>query len=356
MKIHKLLGLILLVITVAFTAGCGKKEESKVTTQVAARVNAEEITVSQVNAALRRAPNLPPDVQDKARHEILGKLIDQQLAKQAAIEEKLDRTPEIVQTIEAARDEILARAYLQKFAAKQPKPSPASVKKYYDEHPELFAERRIYSLEELLVQPADGLAAKLQEVIAKAKSMQDVAAWLNSQNIKFAANQGVRAAEAIPLELLPKLQKMKDGEIKLFEVNNGLQIFRLAASKAAPVDEAMARPRIEQYLFNRHTTEVVTAEMKRLKDKADITLMGEFSESAETVAAKAKAKGEAAAKAEAEEKAKAQAQADAAARAEELARARRAAEAKAEAEAKSTPPKPVSLPQDSIERGISGIK
>ena len=369
------------LIVATFLASCGKKEEPKVTTQVAARVNAEEITVSQVNSVLSRTPNIPPETAGKAKREILGKLIDQHLAKQAAIEKKLDRTPAIVQAIEASRSEILARAYLQQIAANQAKPSPETISKYYAEHPELFAERRIYSIEELLIQQADGLTPKLQAQVAKAKSLQEIVGWLKSQNIKFAANSGVRPAEALPLDLLPKLQAMKDGEIKLIETAGGLQIFRLAASKAAPVDQATATPRIEQFLINRSATETVAAEIKHLKDKADIAYMGEFAESTEAAEAKTKAAAEAAAKAKTQAAEKAKADAEAQARAEELSKTRKAAEAKAQvesaaqieeaakarraAEAKAradeearakAAPKGTSLQQENIEKGLRGIK
>ena len=370
------------LIIAAFIAGCGKKEEAaKAATQVAARVNTEEITVSQINSVLSRNPKIPPEAADKAKREILGKLIDQQLAKQAAIEKKLDRTPAVVQAIEAARDEILARSYLQQVASQQTKPSPETISKYYTEHPELFSERRIFSLEELLVPRTEGLAAKLQAQIAKAKTLQDVVAWLKSQNIKFAANRGVRPAEALPLDMLPKLQTMKDGEIKMIEAAGGLQIFRLDGSKSAPVDLPTAAPRIEQYLNNRSAAEVVAAEMKRLKDKADIAYMGEFAETAESTEAKAKAKTEAAAKAKEQAAAKTKADAEAQARSEELSKARKAAEAKAQAETTTqveeaakarraaeakaradeeakakAAPKGTQLQQENIEKGLRGIK
>jgi hypothetical protein len=211
--------------------------------------------------------------------------------------------------------------------------------------------------------------------------MQDITGWLKSQDAKFTANSGVRAAEQIPLEILPKLQEMKDGVIQLFETPDGrLQVIRIVASKPAPVDEATAAPRIQQFLFNRRSSDAVAKEMKRLKDKAEIAYVGEFA--GDAAAAEAKAKAEAGAKAKAladvmarekaeaqsrsEEMAKARREAEAKARleekdrAEEIARARRAAEAQArleaEVKAKSSSSKAVPVPQESIEKGVRGLK
>ena len=263
-----------------------------------------------------------------------------------------------MQVIEASKSEILARAYLEQIAAAQPKPTAEEVKKYYAEHPELFAQRRIFNLEEIVVQPKEGLADGLREKAAKARSMQEIAAWLKSQDAKFAESRGVRAAEQIPLELLPKLQTFKDGEIRLIEADGRLQVFRVVATKEAPVDEATATPRIEQFLFNQRSKEAIVKEMQRLKDAANIVYAGEFASDAAAAEAQTKAAAEAEAKALADAKAKAEAEAEA--RAEELAKARAAAETKArleaEAKAKDVPSKPVQLPQQNIEKGVGGLK
>lgn len=243
MKTRSLPIITALLLAAALIAGCGKKDDTqkgeakdkdKAASQVAAKVNAEEITVHQINNILARNPKIPPEAAAQAKHEILSRLIDQQLAKQQAVEKKLDRSPKVVQAVEAARNEILARAYLEQITTAQAKPTPEDVKKYYTEHPELFSQRRIFNLEEIVVAGQEGLAAKLREQVTKAKSLQDVAAWLKGQNIPFAPNRGVRAAEALPLEILPKVHAMKDGEIKVVESGERLFVFRLAGSQSAP--------------------------------------------------------------------------------------------------------------------------
>lgn len=273
------------VVLLSFAlAACGRGEH-KPASQVAARVNSDEITVHQVNNVLARAPNLPAEAAAKAKHEIVDRLIEEQLAKQQAIEKKLDRSPGVVQAIEAARSEILARAYLQQLAAAQAKPTPDEVKKYYAAHPELFSERRLYVLEEIALQRKDDLVAPLRERVAKAKSMQEIGEWLKAREVQYMVNRGARAAEQIPLDLLPQLSAMKDGDIQLMESEGRLDVVRRVASKPAPVDEATATPRIEQFLFARRSGEIVAEEMKRLKSKAKIEYVGEFAQDAPKAAA-----------------------------------------------------------------------
>ena len=275
----------LALLSAALASGCSKSDEDKAT-QVAAKVNSDEITVHQINYVLARQKNVPPDSADKIKREILNKLINEELAKQQAVKQKLDRLPGVLQAIEASKTEILARAYFEQIAAAQPKPTDVDIKKYYQDHPELFAQRRIFNLEEILVLPEADLTAGLRDEVAKAHSMQDIATWLKSQDAKFAETRGTRAAEDIPLDLLPKLQTMKDGEFQLIETKGPLQVFHLVSSTTAPVDETKASPRIERFLFNQRSAEAIAKEMKQIKENAHIVYVGEFAK--ETTASEGK--------------------------------------------------------------------
>ena len=348
------------VLVLAVAGGCGKKDDDKkkAATQVAAKVNADEITVHQVNAVLSRTPNLPPEAAPRAKREILTRLVDQQLAVQQAIKTKLDRSPPVVQTLEAARAEILARAYADSIAKAQPRPVADEVKKYYAEHPELFAQRRIYSLEEIGVRGKEDLGAALREQVGKARSLKEIVVWLQAQKIAFTPNVGARTAEQVPMEMLPGLQKMKDGEIQVFATPGGFSVVRVAASKSEPVSEEKAAPVIQQFLFNRRSGEAVAAEMKALKAAAKIEYLGEFTADLAEAEAKAKAEAEAAAKAKAAAKGKAEAEAQG--RADEATKVRKGAEERARLEAeeraKAAPSKAAPLPQKTLEKGVGGLR
>ena len=264
----------------ALLIGCGKDGDKKVATQVAAKVNSDEITVHQVNGVLARNPNLPPEAAARAKRQIVDRLIDQELARQQAIEKKLDRSPDVVQALEAAKTEILARAYLRHVANAQGKPTPEEIKGYYEEHPELFAQRRVYMLEEINLTAKDDVAGELRAQVPKLRTMQAIAEWLKNREVQFTVNRGARAAEQLPLELLPKFSTMRDGDISVLESGQRIMVVRVVATKTAPIDEAKAAPAIHQYLFNRRSSDLIAEEMKRLKSEAKIEYVGEFAEGA----------------------------------------------------------------------------
>lgn len=274
----------LLIIAAALAlAGCGNKDGKAAATQVAAKVDSEEITVYQINDVLSRtrtAGATPEEVQGLSR-EVLEKLIDQQLAVGAATANKLQRTPEIVSRLEAARREILAQAYAQQIAAAVPKPGSAEIRKYHDDHPQLFAQRRVFNVQEVVVPGADkAVAAQLQTFAAGDKSLESATAWLKEKKIKYATGSATRAAEQIPLEMLGQVAGLRDGQSTVFEAPQGVTMVRVVSSQAAPVAEDKALPAVEQYLTNQRAREAVLAAIKQLRADVKITYMGEFANAA----------------------------------------------------------------------------
>jgi EpsD family peptidyl-prolyl cis-trans isomerase len=260
-------------------AGCGDKKKDKAS-QTAAKVNKEEITVHQINFVLQQQRGLKPEQAEAASKQILERLIDQELALQKAEELKLDRDPRVVQQIEAAKREIVARAYIEKTGETAAKPTPEAIKAYYDEKPALFKERRIYSIQELSIEATPEQVPELREHLQSAKAISDFVEYLKANNFKFSGNQAVRAAEQLPLNMLDAFAKMKDGQAILAPTPTGAQVIVLAGSRNEPVDEARARPAIEQFLWNDAKRKLLESDLKAMRAAAKIEYVGKFAESA----------------------------------------------------------------------------
>lgn len=289
-KLKPLWAIAFLALTLT---ACGNKEDKKVATQVAVKVGSEEISVHQINQVLSRtnAANTTPQAVQTLRREVLEKLIDQQLAVSQAEESKLNRSPEVVALIEVARREVLARAYIQQVTGALPKPTAEENKKYFADHPALFAERRVFNLQEVQLPASAGaaVAEQVRALLAAGKPMEEVATLLKSRDIKFGGGAATRAAEQIPLELLTKVHALKDGQSVVIENPQGFNVIRVAGSQSAPVPEASALPRIEQFLANQRGAEAVSQSIKQLRAKTTITYMGDFAQGAGPVGAAAPA-------------------------------------------------------------------
>lgn len=268
-------------------AACGK--DDKKATQVAAKVNSSELSVHQVNFVLTRSgvANPTPEQAAALRKAALERLIDQQLAVDEATEKKLDRQPDVVMALEMARREVLARAFIEQVSAAQPKPTEEEAKKYFRDNPALFAERRVFNVQEIIVPASSGVLTQVRELVGARKSMEDIANFLKGRGVQFNAGAAQRTAEQIPLEVLPRIHALKDGEATVIESQQAFTVVRVAASQPQTVTEAQALPRIIQFLANQRGSEATNKEIKRLKEKAKITYEGDFA--AATAAAPAKA-------------------------------------------------------------------
>jgi EpsD family peptidyl-prolyl cis-trans isomerase len=260
---------------VFLAAGCGEKKKERVETQVAASVDGHDITVAQINLVLQQQRNLRPEQADAASRQVLERLIDQSLAVKQA---ELDREPRVRQLIEAATREIVARAYAEKVGEKAVRPTPEEVSAYYRSKPALFAERRIYTIQELAIEARPDQMPVLRERLESSKSIGEFVDHLKANDFRFAGNQAVRAAEQLPSNVLDSLSKLNDGQATIHQGANGVLVTVLAGSRSQPVSEAQARSAIELYLLNERKRKLVEGEIKSLRGSAKVDYQGRFAD------------------------------------------------------------------------------
>lgn len=268
------------VIAVLALAGCGEKKKARVDDQVAARVDGRELTVPQINLVLQQQRNLRPEQADAASRQVLERLIDQTLAVQKAERQELDRDPRVQLQIEAARREVIARAWAEKVGEGAPRPTAEEISAYYRSKPALFAERRIYSIQELSIEARPDQVQALRERLGTSKSINEFVEHLRADEFRFAANQAVRAAEQLPPPVLESLARLTDGQATLHALPQGVVVTVLAGSRSQPVSEEQARPVIEQTLLNERKRQRVESELKALRADARIDYVGRFAEGA----------------------------------------------------------------------------
>lgn len=258
-------------------AGCGQKKDP-VATQAAAKVNKSEITVQQINFVLQQQRNIRPEQAEAAGRQILERLIDQEIAVQKAEELKLDRDAKVVQQLDLARRELLARAYLEKVGDAAVKPTADEVKKYYDDKPALFSERRIFNLQEIVIEARPEQAQQVRDMLTAGKTMADFVEKLKGAGLRFNVNQAVRAAEQLPLAHLDSISKLKDGQAMVAQAPNGLQVLALAGSRTQSLTLEQARPFIEQYLLGERKRKLVEEQVKSARAEAKVSYVGKYAD------------------------------------------------------------------------------
>lgn len=247
-------------------AACGHNE--KKTEQPLVRVNGTEITLAQVNDELKRA-GVKPGQQEAAAKRLLESLIDRHLILTEALRNKIDRHAAVVQTIERAKMQVITQAYLKSLNSRIPKPSPAEINDYYRQHPEYFAYRKQFDLQQVAIASGD-FSNELRLVADSAKSLDEIAAWLDTHNVRYERGQLSRNTTDLPEQMVAKLKKVQKGQIFIVNEREHSSINLITNIRTIPITAKTAAPLIEQYLFNKKIKAAAEAEITRLRALAKI--------------------------------------------------------------------------------------
>lgn len=266
---------ICLAAVVLGLSACAKPDAEQQPSQVLARVNKTEITQLQFNHAVQAMGVAAPS--EAVRREVISKLIDREIAVQAALEAGMDRTPEVLLQIEEARRDVLARAYAERIAARATPATAEDIERFFRANPALFAQRRIYRLREanfaIDLPQFDDIRLRLSED----PTLSSISEWSRENSIPFNEQIVIRAAEQLPMEALPRFQRASTGETVIFETPRGLMVYEILDAQDAPVSLDGARAVIVDHLSRRAGRAEVEERIKNLRALASIVYADGFS-------------------------------------------------------------------------------
>lgn len=259
---------IMLAACAALVCGCGVRGKDARPGQALASVNGQEITVLQLNDELARA-GIGAGGQEAAGKQLLQALIDRQLLLSEAAREKLDRDPKVLQSIERAKALIVSQEYLQRRVGSGYQPTAVEVSEYFNTNPQYFAHRKQFAMQQMAFATRD-LTDELKRAADAAKSLDDMAAWMDAHKVRYARADVTRTTADLSPDMTERLQAMAKG--KLFIVSGGERSLLIAIldAREAPLTLDAAAPQIAQFLVARRNRETASAELARLRASAKI--------------------------------------------------------------------------------------
>jgi EpsD family peptidyl-prolyl cis-trans isomerase len=264
MRFSRLQMAALAICVISIFSWCGARAVAAPTpTQVVARVDGRELTISQLNHVLLEMH--APDSGPAAQQEALNRLIDEELMVQAAQTAKLDRDPTVMMSMEDESREILVRAYAERHIFPSAQIEESELHKFYDDNPALFSARKIYQAVVFNVEQAP-LAAGAQAALNEAHSPDAVRAILLRNSINFQTEAIKRAAEAIPLPMLPTLAGAKVGDIVVAPSGVGrTQLLLLNGLESSPLSFEQVSGEIGEFLTTQRNREALKAAVRQLQ-------------------------------------------------------------------------------------------
>lgn len=208
------------------------------------------------------------------------RLIEYQLMMEQALEKGVDQNPTVAYELKNTYRQILAKAYFNQLAKQIMPATDKEIQDYYQKHPELFSERRIYQMKGfLLANPADFQQAS--KLYAQSNSLAELAKKLKAESIKYGVDNLTQPAEGLPADNLAKLFQLKKGEVIVLEKAGILSFVELTDFHEQAISEAKARPFIAKRLLDERRKALYDAELLKLAAQAKIEFASGASEIAE---------------------------------------------------------------------------
>ncbi|MEQ1547095.1 MAG: SurA N-terminal domain-containing protein [Chakrabartia sp.] len=254
-------GLIALALSIS---ACGKKA----TGQVVAVVNDEEITLEELNAELNGV-SIPANADKKlAMRQLLQQVIDRRLLAQAAKEQGLDRDPVYITQQRRANEDLLVRLYAKKASDSIPVPDAKAIAQYITAHPEMFASRTRYKLDQLrFAAPSDPAQIKALEAN---HTIAEIAATLTRFGIKFERGNGALDTGATPPATLKQILSLPAGEPFITPSGQLLVASVIVGQDPMTVPEAQTRPLAVQSIRNENLNKIGETRLKEARAAAKI--------------------------------------------------------------------------------------
>jgi len=269
--------LALLSATVAaacLSAGCSPQAGAS-TEQAAFVINGEPVSEHQLELALPRVAVGESAAQTRAAsRQAVDELVQESLAAQAARKAGLDRDPRIVQMIEAARREVLARAYEDRLAGAAVEPSSDEIDQFYEAHPAWFAQRRLMWLQEVtLPLPAariEPLKARLQQAPTPDKTMEA----LRVEGLPLSTRQYALQPEDTPKPLLDALSALRVGQTLVLPQESGVRVLTVLQTQPATISRSAAVKQIAAQIRGERRRVAVERGLQSLQQQAKVEYIG----------------------------------------------------------------------------------
>lgn len=249
-------------------ASCG---DSQPKGQVVAKVGKDEVTVLDLQAALGGVKAPDAKTRKAAEQQALGAIVQRKILAQAAHKQKIDKTPEFARLQEQMNEALLVRSWQEQVVKAVPPPSPEDGQQFVDQHPDLYSQRKRFSVDALRFNmPNDPTLTKALQPL---HTLDEVRALLNERKIPFANGQTEIDALAVDPRFVEQLLKIKSDDVFAVPQNGVVLVGHIVGVRADPVPNSVALRHATAYLrqmrvqeaLNRRFGGVVAAGMKDVK-------------------------------------------------------------------------------------------
>jgi EpsD family peptidyl-prolyl cis-trans isomerase len=245
-------GLFLAAAACALLVGCGNKTP---TGQVVATIKGKEVTSAELNSELNgfAAPN--PQIRKAAEQQALNAIIARKVLAQAAEKAGVGKTPEFALQERKLHETLLVQTWQAQIAKTVPAPSKEEVDKFVADHPDLYAARKVFVVEQIrFPRPSD---PALIQAFRPLKTVPEVAALLTEHKVPFQLGQGQIDALQVGPDAVAQIEKLPPNDVFIVPQGNLLIGNHITETRTVPLAPDQATKHATGYLKQKRTQDAL---------------------------------------------------------------------------------------------------
>ena len=200
----------------------------------------------------------------------LENIVARTVLAKAAVDQGIDKTPDFELVKQRAIDTLLAQSLEAKIAGTVPKVTSEDADRFINEHPDIFAQRKIFDVDQIrMARPSDpGIVKQLEPL----KTLADIENFLNQQKIPFQRSTGNIDSVGVDPRMVDAIMKLPAGEVFVIPNNNMLLVNQIKDTKVQPFTGPQAVDYATQVMTRQRTQEAVGRQISELYGKAKSTI------------------------------------------------------------------------------------
>lgn len=251
-------------------SGCGEdKAAAAPKGQVVATADGIEITQRELAAEMDLIGSAAAGDPERVRQAALQQIIARKLLAREARVRKLDDSPDFGLLKQRAEEGVLEALLQRSMTRNLPAPTVEDAQRYMADNPDLFAQRKLFSVEQVRVPLAQGQA--LLDKLKPLNSLDEVEAVFQREDVKFQRNTGTLDAMQSPPGMVKQMLDLPPGEIFILPMQDSLSVNKIIEIRSVPVDEGEAERFALNYLRQKGISDTLKNQlaevMKKHKDK-----------------------------------------------------------------------------------------
>ena len=231
--------------------------------QVVAKAGSDEITHRELIAEMNGFSSNDPKTTKTAQQAAVNAIVNRKLLSQAAREAGIQKSPEIQLALQRANDLILAQAYEQQLLSKAPKPSPQEVTQFISQHPNTFAQRKIYTVDQIVIPSSTD--RKVLDALKPLTSMDQIEAMLLQNGVDYSRSPSSIDARNVSPVIADQIARLPADQPFVIPSQTSYSINRVTQVRTSPFGGSQANDYAQQLIMRERAAKTIADKLAALR-------------------------------------------------------------------------------------------